>query len=252
MPPFHRILATTAMRRLSLILLCVPLILCSCSVQTYRYFADKAREGEAIYIPRETDKDGGAIFYKAGSKTYVRGIRSRTRAKSSRYIEDYILQTKIHEQHIPVSDAEQKSVYCEVKSQKSPNGRRYWEKTDSPWINSLPDNARPFRSSDYLQGFNSYTVFGVVKVAGVLNSEETRPLQTTAKALYYYPLAAGTFVAVDVPLTLAFNAVLACGGAVYLTAAGCESLFYGVCSMGEFCIDAITEEETEQATSSDE
>lgn len=244
MPTLPRILATTAMRRLSLILLCVPLILCSCSVQTYRYFADKAREGEAIYIPRETDKDGGAIFYKAGSKTYVRGIRSRTRAKSSRYIEDYILQTKIHEQHIPVSDAEQKSVYCEVKSQKSPNGRRYWEKTDSPWINSLPDNARPFRSSDYLQGFNSYTV------AGVLNSEETRPLQTTAKALYYYPLAAGTFVAVDVPLTLAINAVLACGGAVYLTAAGCEYLFYDVCYMGERCIDAFTSEETSPSPSS--
>ena len=243
---FRKILATTAMRRLSLILLCVPLILCSCTVQTYRYFADKAREGESIYIPDETEKHGGVLFYRVDGKTYVRGIRCRTMAKSTRYSEDYLpfSEIRIREEHFAIDDATQKSVYGEVKLQRFPNGRRYWEKTDSPWLDSLPDYARPFRSSDNLLGFESG------KVVGVVDSEETRPMRATSKALYYYPLAAVTFTAVDVPLTLAGNAVLVCGGAVFLTAAGFESMFYGVCSVGERCIDAFTSEETSPSPSS--
>lgn len=169
------------------------------------------------------------------------GIRSRTMAKSTRYAEDYLpfSEIRIREEHFAIDDATQKSVYGEVKLQRFPNGRRYWEKTDSPWLDSLPDYARSFRSSDNLLGFESG------KVVGVVDSEETRPMRATSKALYYYPLAAVTFTAVDVPLTLAGNAVLVCGGAVFLTAAGFESLFYGVCSVGEFCKDAFATEEEE-------
>ena len=238
------------MSRMFHLLLCLPLMFGSCTVQTYRYFADKAREGESIYIPKDTEHPEGALFYKAGSKTYVRGIRSRTIARSSRYTEDYIpfSERRIREEHFAIADAEQTNVYCEVKSQQSPNGRRYWQKTDSPWLDSLPENARPFHSSDTLRGFNSG------KVVGVVDSEETSPMHTTAKALYYYPLAAITFTAVDVPLTLAGNAVLACGGAVFLTAAGGESLAYGVCSLGKLCVGAFTsgEEETPAPTTSGE
>ena len=230
------------------LLICLPLVFCSCSVQTYRYFADKAREGESVYIPRDTEHPKSVLFYRVGDKTYVRGIRCRTIATSSRYIHNHLpfSDVSIWEQHIPVSEAEQTTVYCEVKSQRLPNGDRSWQKTDSPWIDSLPNNARPFLSSDVLLGFYHGKLFMGVEAV------ETRPMRTTGKALLYYPLAAGTFVAVDVPLTLAVNAVMACGWAVYLTAAGCESLFYGVCSMGECCIDAFTSEETSPSPSSGE
>ena len=237
----RRFLPSIAMHCFFRLLLCLTLVFCSCTVQTYRYFADKAREGESIYIPDETEKHGGVLFYRVDGKTYVRGIRSRTMAKSTRYAEDYLpfSEIRIREEHFAIDDATQKSVYGEVKLQRFPNGRRYWEKTDSPWLDSLPDNARSFRSSDNLLGFESG------KVVGVVDSEETRPMRATSKALYYYPLAAVTFTAVDVPLTLAGNAVLVCGGAVFLTAAGFESLFYGVCSVGEFCKDAFATEEEE-------
>lgn len=248
-PPFLKIPATTAMRRLSLILLCVPLILCSCSVQTYRFFVNKAQEGESIYIPVDTEHPGELLLYEAEGKTYLRGIRSRTTARSSAYIENHLpfADNRIREEHLPVAGAEQQSVYCGVQLQRASHNVRHWEKTDSPWLDSLPSNARPFRSSDHLSGFYSGS-----PVVGAVKSVETQPMRATGKALLYYPLAAGTFVAVDVPLTLAINAVLVCGGAVYITAVGCEEALFNdvVYSMGKRCIDAFTSEETSPSPSS--
>ncbi len=231
------------------LLICLPLVFCSCSVQTYRFFVNKAQEGESIYIPVDPEHPRELLLYEAEGKTYLRGIRSRTTARSSAYFENHLpfSDNSIQEVHLPVAGAEQQSVYCEVQLQRASHNVRHWEKTDSPWLGSLPSNARPFRSSAYLSGFYSRS-----PVAGSVESVETQPMRATGKALLYYPLAAGTFVAVDVPLTLAINAVLACGGAVCLTAAGCESLFYGVCSMGECCIDAFTSEETSPSPSSGE
>ena len=236
------------MHQLTRILLSLPLMFCSCTVQTYRYFADKALEGESIYIPRESEQSGGLLLYRAGNKTYVRGIRSRTMLKSSGYLKDHSPFSEIHirERHFPVHEVAQQNVYREIKSRRHPNGARRWEKTDSPWLDTLPDNARPFRSSDtILSSYNGY-------MAGAVDAEETRPMRTTAKALYYYPLAAVTFTAVDVPLTLAGNTVLLCGGAVFLAAAGCESLAYGAYSVGKMCVDAFSSEDVSTPPASGE
>lgn len=230
------------------ILLSLPLMFCSCTVQTYRYFADKAQEGESIYIPRESEQSGGLLLYRAGNKTYVRGIRSRTMLKSSGYLKDHSPFSEIHirERHFPVHEVAQQNVYREVKSRHYPNGARRWEITDSPWLDTLPDNARPFRSSDtILSSYNGY-------MAGAVDAEETRPMRTTAKALYYYPLAAVTFTAVDIPLTLAGNTVLLCGGAVFLAAAVCESLADEVCYVGKMCVDAFSPEEVSTQPASGE
>lgn len=238
------------MHQLTRILLSLPLMFCSCTVQTYRYFADKALEGESIYIPRESEQSGGLLLYRAGNKTYVRGIRSRTMLKSSGYLQDEspFSEINIRERHFPVHEVAQQNVYREVKSRRSPNGTRIWEKTDSPWLDTLPDNARPFRSSDTILGsYNSNRY-----MAGAVDAEETRPMRTTAKALYYYPLAAVTFTAVDVPLTLAGNTVLLCGGAVFLAAAGCETLADSAYYVGKMCVDAFSSEDVSTPPASGE
>ena len=97
--------------------LSLPLIFSSCSVQTFRFFSDKAQEGESIYIPEDTKHPGDVTLYKVGGKIYVRGIRCHTIAKSSSYIESHLpfSEIRIREQHLPAPDAEQKNVYCEVK-----------------------------------------------------------------------------------------------------------------------------------------
>lgn len=207
---------------------CVLLLLSSCSVQTYRYFADKAQEGELIYIPREEKHPQTLPLFRAGGKTYIQGMRCRAVVESADYIACHLpfSDTGIKTKILPAPEEERKAVYGEVKLLRThPDGDRVWQRTESVWLDTLPPNARPMRKGsratrDFFEPHESEQ--------DDCGRIITRPMQSHAGALYYYPAAAATLVAVDIPLTLALNAIMVAGSAAYFAAVGCEVLVTGI------------------------
>lgn len=195
----------------------LSLLLCSCTVQTYRHFVYKSQEGESVFIPSHNERR----FYRAGTKTYIEGTRTATIPYTPTYASDIIgLNTPIRERHKPKPGAEQKTVYAEVELQNE-QGRPTWHRKEKqgPWLEKLPERARLIRTDSYLSFEDFYQGKNFPEL-----DVPTRPMEATATAWYNYPLAAATFVAVDVPATVAANSILLIGSPFFLISSGFECL----------------------------
>lgn len=195
----------------------LPLLLCSCSVQTYRHFVYQAQEGESVLIPGYDE----LRFYRAGAKTYIEGVRTATIPYTPAYASDVFgLNTPIREQHKPKPGAEQKTVYAQVE-QRDEDGLTTWYLKDKQvnWLEKLPPGAYRLRTHSRLSiedFFRGKTMPG--------QDVPTRPMEATASAWYHYPLAAASFVVVDVPATVAANGILLAASPFFLAGSAFECL----------------------------
>lgn len=197
------------------------LLLCSCTVQTYRHFVYSAQEGESVIIPDYNTHR----FYRAGGKTYIEGTRTQTIPYTPAYASDILgLDTPIREHHKPKPGAEQKTVYTEVEEK---NSEWHLKGKQGLWLEKLPEGARVLHTHSRLATEDFYqgkTYLGL--------DIPTRPMQATPAAWYNYPLAAAAFVVVDVPATVAINGVLLAASPFYLVTTGIECVSDFIYNLG--------------------
>ena len=174
MPPFPRILATTA--------ICLAAISCVSCTQFCARFIDmgQVRSGIEISEPKEV--------YRVGNRHYIRGEKAEFEYRHN-WLWKELKNNSGEYTRIPGS--ENGSLYHEI-SPAEYGEERYYLKRDAEWLAELPGTP-----SGKIITFSDKMPHGVSK-------QKTR---TTAHALYAYPLAAAAFVTVDVPSALIYSAV---------------------------------------------
>ena len=179
---------------------------CICQVQTAHVISLHGKECEGFIIP--LSKDEIAEFFHVDGRNYVKAIRTRLEPVD-REIAHYQWPNTM-EQYRPVPGAEQRTVYLRL-----PEG--YVNPCAENWTETLPAGAQPgvYSTSPEVALYPySYLQYCTMEQKGkkiISPVLLTSPLKDNARSWYTKPLAAASFVVVDVPATIIGSAV----GAVY-------------------------------------
>lgn len=145
-------------------------------------FADMGQVSTGIQItePKEV--------YRVENRLFIRGVKAEFE-----YRHDWIwkeLKTNGGE-YSRIPGSETGSLYHEISQNSDSKQQRYYLKSNGEWLTELPG-----KPSGKFITFSNNMPRGVYKV----------DTETTAHALYAYPLAAAALVTVDVPSALIYTA----------------------------------------------
>ena len=179
----------------------LSLLLNSCASTLHKYFFAMGREGECVQLAEKN-----AIYRAADGKVYAQGYRTTFTPWPNDYMAD-IFHSPQYEKHIEPAD-ETTPVWGEVKKT-----RKGWQRTDSPWLTSIPN---PTRIPDSRLTKAGLTLMHAPHQAEdkTMFAEITTPLHPTAHALYAYPLGMITVFAIDTPATAIGSTAAVLGAAV--------------------------------------
>ncbi len=150
------------------------------------------------------------VLYRSGNKYYVQGERCTTRpfrwCSVYLIIDDLLLKSSGSVLGVYLKtdeDAALHTVYGEVQLHRMENGIVVWQRTDAPWQESLPANAKRCKSS-YDYHFDTPVRINC-KGSEYRIAEQTVEPHATARAWYAYPMAAVTLVALDLPTYILYH-----------------------------------------------
>ncbi len=175
----------------------------SCTVQTHQYFYNMGREGS--YAEYDSAK-----FLKVGNDVYAETT-----------LHNYYIKTTDILGHLAYNNSNN-SVACKKDSprtvyaklvNKEPTGNiPHWERADSTWLTHKPEGAVEFTPQEHTihlgEGMTLYKNPRFTKDARVIDAV---PVHPTAHALYAYPLAAISLIAVDIPAMIGLNTLMTTG-----------------------------------------
>lgn len=192
------------------------LCMSSCiQIATRKPLADMGQEGQWVRIPG-ADVAGKATVYKTpDGKMYVQGVLSPF-VRCERPLVQPLQEIKElgpFENYRSVSGLPRKVVFGEVQPQEifwlDGQVKRYLVRTDTPWLAMAPQGANPVAHADVVVTRPGHTL-KLREQKTEQTAEVVQPLQSTAAALYAYPLAAvGTVV--DIPATVVVNVMSGVG-----------------------------------------
>ena len=194
--------------KLSAVAFCSGLLFpsCVCQVQTAHVINLHGKACEGIIIPLL--KDGSAEFIHAGRKNYVKAIRTRLEPAEREVA--YYQWPNAMDQVRPVPGAEQRTVYLRLPEGIPNPCAENW--TETPPAGAQPGVYSATREvAQYPYIFQQYSIVekdGKRVVSPVLL---TSALEDNARSWYTKPLAATSFVVIDIPATIIGSAV----GVVY-------------------------------------
>lgn len=165
------------------------LLLSSCTSQTYLYFYDKGREGSYL-------KNADCQFWQAGDTLYVEGKLYSYQHKETDFFG--LGGFPASRTRYNVQGTEPRTVYGEITVQKNEQGITTWARKDTPWLTQKPGGAVPVKANYfYHQGPDMplYNRTGEHKETVI----EAEPAHASLHALYAYPLAGLSLLAVDIP-----------------------------------------------------
>ena len=174
MTSFRKILATTA--------ICLAAVDCVSCTNFCGRFIDMGEVHSAIEITKPEE------MYCVGKRRYIRGVSADFEYKSNLVMDN--LQSPGGE-YIRIPESEKGSRYHEVMLAPDYKGEHYILKPDAEWATRLPGEP-----SEMVVTYDTKRHHRLCDVK----------TETTAHALYAYPLAAVAFVVVDVPTALISSA----------------------------------------------
>ena len=189
--------------RLLYVLPLVTLLLSSCIVQTHRHFYNMGRSGSYL-----EDKD--CQFLQVNDTLYVEGKLYRYKYHVPHlYV---FLEPSNYPYPVEVKNDTPCTVYGEIVTEKDKHGITYWERNDTPWLTKKPEGAKPIKlKRAYHRGANMTLYYGPLHSHNRIVAEP-EPAHATIHALYAYPLAALSLIAVDIPVTVVANTLFLGGG----------------------------------------
>ncbi len=215
----------------------VSLVLAGCTyVNTRRAVADRGRQCTAIILPDQEN----LVLYHSNGKLYLQGIRTEVRRAGRDMVNGYSAQEFSSGQYIPRRKAPRSNVYREVQpadiikdevfalnpARSIPKGATpvyqgkrivaykidtincnpYTTRLQQGWQSTLPRNAKPVQlplvSSEHQrvgQHLSNSRCGFVIPIGS---------MRANAHAVYAYPLAGVSAIAIDLPGTLIANTLL--------------------------------------------
>lgn len=175
----------------------------NCTVQTHQYFYNLGREGS--YAEYNTAK-----LLKAGDTLY---------AETTLHSYDVERQNIIG--HLAFGNSNKsmarngnspRTVYGKLINKEPTGNIPHWERADTVWLTRKPEGAIEFTPAEHTIHLGEkmllYKNACGTKTAWVIDAEPAHP---TAHALYAYPLAAISLIAVDIPAMIGLNTILTTG-----------------------------------------
>lgn len=172
--PFRRIFPTAAV--------CLSAGACLSCTNFCGRFIDMGQVHSAIEITNPEE------VYRVGDRRYIRGVSADFEYRSNWVMDN--LKSPGGE-YVRIPGSEKGNRYHEVVLDPDDEGEYYMLKPDAEWTNGLPGEP------------SGMTVSYNTKRYRRICDKKT---ETTAHAVYAYPLAAAAFVAVDVPTALISSA----------------------------------------------